>query len=86
MPVIDHPVHPSTQISQDHRYGCWNRPLKFKPFYWAPERRTFPDGSFEMMPVRIPFRMSHTCHHDGIEAMGVDDPACEGCKHYKASK
>lgn len=26
MPVIDHPVHPSTVKGADHRYGCWNLP------------------------------------------------------------
>ena len=86
MPVQDHKIHPSTQIGEDYRYGCWNRADKFSKSYWAPERRTFPDGSFEMTAVRIPFRMSHVCRHDGVAAMGVDDKACEGCKHYKANK
>lgn len=26
MPVIDHPVHPSTVRGPGHRYGCWNLP------------------------------------------------------------
>lgn len=26
MPVIDHPVHPSTAKGPGHRYGCWNKP------------------------------------------------------------
>ena len=28
MPVIDHPVHPSTMRGPDHRYGCWNKPAE----------------------------------------------------------
>ncbi len=26
MPVLDHPVHPSTVTGPGHRYGCWNLP------------------------------------------------------------
>ena len=43
MPVPDHEIHPSTQKGPDFRYGCWNRPDSFSKYYWAPERRTFPD-------------------------------------------
>ena len=26
MPVLDHAIHPSTQIGEGYRYGCWNLP------------------------------------------------------------
>lgn len=83
MPVEDHAVHPSTRVGKDFRYGCWNRSDKFKEGYWAPQRRFFPDGRFEMKVTFIPFKMSHNCHHDRIDyAMGKADTACEGCRHY----
>lgn len=86
MPVEDHAIHPSTQKGEDFRYGCWNRPDEFKDSYWAAERRYFPDGSFEPVSVSVPFRMTHKCRHDGVAAMGIDDPACEGCRLYKENK
>lgn len=83
MPVIDHPIHPSTQFGADFRYGCWNRPDKFAPHYWAPQRRFFPDGSFDVVSVRVPFRMSHECRSDGINGLGREDGACAGCQHIR---
>ena len=80
MPVADHPTHPSTVIGPDHRYGCWNRPVRFAASYQAPQRSYQPDGRFETGLVEIPFRMSHECHYDSVEALGIDDPACAGCK------
>jgi len=85
MPVIEHAVHPRTQIKENHRYGCWNRPDRFKKSYWAPHRRIFPDGSFELVSVRVPFVMSHDCRYDGKNGKAGDDPYCEGCRHYKKS-
>lgn len=85
MPVLDHEIHPSTQHGADFRYGCWNRPDKRKASYWAPQRRSFPDGSFDVISVRIPFTMSHDCRFDGKNGHAGEDPGCEGCRHYKQS-
>lgn len=85
MPVLDHPIHPSTQHGADFRYGCWNRPSRFKPDYTAPQRRFYPDGSFDVISVCIPFRGSHDCHFDGKNGRVGDDPSCEGCRHYQVS-
>ena len=85
MPVIEHPVHEHGVRDAEHRYGCWNRPDRFKKSYWAPHRRTFPDGSFELVSVRVPFVMSHDCRYDGKNGKAGDDPYCEGCRHYKKS-
>lgn len=85
MPVLDHPVHPSTQIGEDHRYACFNRPDRFKGHYWAPQRRFYPDGSFEMTSVRIPILTSQDCRYDGKGGLTGEDPGCEGCRHYKVS-
>lgn len=85
MPVLDHEIHPSTQQGADARYGCWSRKAKFKAHYWAPHRRYFPDGSFDVISVRIPFRNSHDCRFDGKNGTAGEDPKCEGCRHYKQS-
>ena len=65
MPVADHPVHPSTRVGADHRYGCWNRE-PFKDGYigspWATARY-------------IPHVMSTDCKYDQ-----PNDLACEGCR------
>ena len=77
MPVIEHAVHEKVRIGEGWVYGCHNRPSKFKPHYWAPERRVFPDGSFEVMSVRVPHSLSHNCRFD----LSLADPACKGCDH-----
>jgi hypothetical protein len=83
MPVLDHDVHPSVKIGEDHRYQCWNRPDRFALFYWAPQRIFHADGSFNTIPVRIPILTSHDCRYDGA---GRDDPHCAGCRHFLASE
>ena len=85
MPVLDHEVHPSVIKGPEHRYGCHNRPDKFARYYWAPERRFFPDGSFEIISVRVPHTLSNECRYDGKGGLSADDPGCEGCRHYKVS-
>ena len=47
-----------------------------KPFYWATERRYFPDGSYEFISVRIPDHSSKQCRYD----MSETDSRCAGCK------
>lgn len=44
--------------------------------YWARERRYFPDGSFEMMAVRVPDVMSKECRNFYL----WDAPECAGCE------
>lgn len=85
MPVIEHDVHPSTKIGPEHRYGCWNRPDRFKGHYVAPDRRYFPDGRFDTVAVGVAFQMSHDCRFDGKNGKEGDDPHCAGCRHYLAS-
>ena len=85
MPVLDHEVHAAVIKTGDARYGCWNRPDKFKRSYWAVDRRFYPDGSFDLVSVRVPYTLSHECRYDGKGGLSGDDPSCEGCRHYKAS-
>lgn len=86
MPVIDHPTHPSTIKDDSFRYGCHGRPAKFKPHYWAIQRRFFSDGSFDLISVRVPFRMSHECRSDGINGLGKPDQGCLGCPRLEDRK
>lgn len=75
MPVADHPVHPSTRIGADFRYGCWNR--ERKPGYWAPDREYTAAGRFVVEQRFIPDTATLDCHHSS------NDPACSGCKWRK---
>jgi hypothetical protein len=72
MAVLDHPVHPKT-VGSD-RYDACQAKVR-KPNYWAPQRRYFPDGSFEITSVRVPDPSSKTCRYD----MSLTDSKCEGC-------
>ena len=81
MPVDDHPVHPSTKVGPDWRYGCWNRE-EYLEAYSAPNRRAGANGyepTFWMERVRIPFRMSRECM-TAKTGWAAADPNCEGCK------
>lgn len=51
MPVADYPVHPHGIRNADYRYGCWNRPDRFKEVV---------TNGVESWP----FRMSHECRYD----------------------
>ena len=66
MPVIDYPVHPHGIRDADYRYGCWNRPDKFKETVESTE-----------FGVVFPFRMSHECRYDRSNT----DSGCSDCKH-----
>ncbi len=44
--------------------------------YWAPERRYFPDGSFDVVSVRVPDTMSRKCRN---LYLWDSDPKCAGC-------
>ena len=75
MPVTDHPVHPSTRIGANHRYGCYNR-RPFKAGYMAPDGYAL--GSHrdtrEVQLTYVPHTMSMECHHP------AGDPLCGDCK------
>lgn len=85
MPVEDHPVHAAVIRADDAKYGCWNRNERFAKSYWAPERRFFPDGSFDVTSVRVPHVTSHECRYDGRGFGEAGDPGCAGCAHYLVS-
>lgn len=78
MPVIDHPVHPSTSKGADFRYGCWNRP-EFVAGYFAPRREMEETLEFSLQAEWIEFRMSRECQFD----LSANDPNCEGCARRK---
>lgn len=72
MPVIDHPVHESTRITSDFRYGCHNVPSRAEGYWAHPWAATGPKW--------VPFRMSHGCAYD----LSASDGACEGCSKGKS--
>lgn len=78
MPVLDHEVHPLTRQGADAKYGC-NSDRPRARSYWAPHRRVFPDGSFEVISVRVPDTMSEACRYDLAE----HDSKCNGCQREK---
>ena len=47
--------------------------------YWAVERRHFPDGSFDIISVRVPDAMSQKCRNFYL----WDAPECSGCEYPK---
>lgn len=63
------------------RHGCYNRKTDMrKRFYWATNRNYFPDGSFDLVSVRIPVNTSYKCRSFySWEA----DPLCAGCTALK---
>lgn len=81
MPGLDHEVHALVRRADGTKAACWNRPRPKSEAegggYFAPQRRFFPDGSFEVVPVFIPFRMSTECRYD--QKISPED--CAGCEH-----
>lgn len=76
MPVIDHPVHPSTIQGQDARYGCHNQPRREEGAgYWAPDREYLADGRWIGTKRFIKDRASIDCKYD----MSATDTKCAGC-------
>ena len=81
MPVVEHAIHPSTQIGKEWRYGCWNlsrhkRPVRVQDGYrmHKVEGNTITEiGVFRYVPDVF----SEECRHD----MSLSDWACEGCEH-----
>lgn len=60
------------------KYGCNNDKPRLRG-YWAVGRRYFPDGSFELVSVRVPDHMSKGCRYD----LADTDPKCAGCPREK---
>jgi hypothetical protein len=71
MPVADHEIHPRTRHGADFRYGCFNRPDKFKMIVRGAECY----GGQEW-----PFVNTHECRFD----LSANDAGCGGCRHAKA--
>ena len=67
-------VHPIT-VGKDRYEACMAKTRK--PHYWAPQRITFPDGSFEIRSVRVPDNMSVGCRNYYL----WHTPACAGCTY-----
>ena len=66
-------VHEKTKDTP--RYEACQKKVR-KPHYWAPQRIYNPDGSFEVISVRIPDNMSKNCRN---YYLWHTDPKCAGC-------
>ncbi len=78
MPVMDHPIHPSTQHGAEFRYGCNNRNQKPRG-YFVLTRHYFPSGEYELRNEWIENTMSKGCRN-------VDYKSHPGCKDCPAPK
>ena len=85
MPVEDHPVHPSTMVGDDHRYGCHDR-KPFKAYYHAPGNLEYHSGAHgENAPFHAVINMVPIAHgmswHCVTAAIGEarSDLNCRGC-------
>lgn len=68
-------VKPANQ--EKAHYGCYNRTTNPKKrYYWATERNFFPDGSYDLVSVRVPVHTSTKCR--SFYLWGTD-PRCVGC-------
>jgi hypothetical protein len=76
-PVMDHPIHASTQHGEDFRYGCHSNfaPLVKSPGYWVKVRAYKPDGTFDMVDEFVLHNMSVLCRF----SMRKDDLNCRDC-------
>ncbi len=77
MPVEDSPVHPSTKIGLDYRYGCWNR-KPFKATYPAIVRK-YSDDMRKLLGfqvVDVEHRLTTDCRYD----LSAADPYCNSCQ------
>ena len=64
MPVLDHDIHPSTQIGDAYRWGCWNLDRNRYGYYHAASGRFVKDT------------FSRECRND----ISLTDPFCRGCR------
>ena len=77
MPVDDHPVHESTKITGDFRYGCWNGSRDFVGYVAYNRELNLLTGNFELKAVWIDHNLSKECRYD----LSTRDKACAGCLH-----
>lgn len=89
-PVEDHPVHHSTKVGSGFRYGCHGKPRQRKTYQ---VKNGFVlihvgGGRYESVQMwkTIDDFGSIECRYDGGHYAKQDDPACEGCQHYKTSE
>jgi hypothetical protein len=80
-PVQDYEVHELTKVSKDYKYGCNNRRAMSK-HYFAPNRRYYADGTYQLGQTKIVHAMSTDCRYD----LSSNDNACRGCKHKKGKQ
>jgi len=78
MPVDDKPVQERNKQSPTYE-ACQNKVRKKS--YWAMNRRYYPDGSFDVVSVRIPDVTSTDCKYDFWRT----DPQCNGCQQKRAA-
>lgn len=78
MAVVDHPVHEKTRQKDGFRYGC--NSVNASPLqpngYWAPQRKFYEDGRFEIVPVFIVSVTSKRCRSFYL---WDTDPGCADC-------
>jgi len=74
MPGLDHVVSEMTKRSDSDPYGCANQPRK--DGYYGMDRIYNDDGTWEVVQVWIPDRMSLGAKYDA----GMTDPRCATCK------
>lgn len=76
MPVLEHEVNEKVKQGEDARWGCLNGD-RSTPGYWGLDRKFYPDGRFDIVPVFIEGTATRECRHD----TSLKDPKCEGCCH-----
>lgn len=58
-------------------YGCHSREIPpGRRFYWATNRNIFPDGSYDLISVRVPVNFGTECRNFYL---WDTDPRCAGC-------
>lgn len=77
-------AHEANKIDDSFRNGCHTTRNKGKRFqegggYYAPQRKFYPDGRFEVLPVWIEYRMSGACRNFYL----WETSACKGCMEPK---
>jgi len=75
MAVLESTPNALNTLTSTTPYGCKNREMR--DGYFAPARRYFPDGSFEMTSKYIHHSMSKECRYD----RSLTDVRCAGCEH-----
>ena len=76
MPVVDTPVHPSTSVGDDHRYGCHNKPRIREPYHVKNGYARLGRNAIQRVKV-IEESGSPECRYD----RSMTDASCTGCEH-----